>query len=117
MAKLKKEDRKEASIRKKEKNAEQRRMEGEPGEKVREFKGFNLESLPEEALPTKQALYRGAFSYTVNINGADSQLCVNIFSHVCLTAIHNSFIMFQLQLQLAKNARPSKCSARTRPTS
>ena len=39
-------------------------------ERVRKFKSHDLSMLPEDALPFKDGVYKGAHSYTVTVEGA-----------------------------------------------
>lgn len=68
VSKLKKQERREAA-RKKGSAAPDALEDGSLGEKAVEFKGYDLQILPSEALPLKSGLHRGRHSYTVNLDG------------------------------------------------
>lgn len=83
--------------------------------KVTEFKGYDLNHLPLEALPLYGHDYKGLHSYTVNINGAASEidlfglwmLWYDSFSRVSTSSLSDRAIEFPLRLW--------KCFASNRP--
>ena len=70
MAKLKKADRAGEKSHKANKKAKPTDESDPP--KATEFKGYDLQDLPTEALPVFGAEYKGQHSYTINLQGAVS---------------------------------------------
>ena len=85
---MKREDRESGMEPNKKKKKKKTQKLDEDSCKATVFKGYDLSELPHEALPVFGAEYKGQHSYTINLSGAVSGLCLintlNLFHFLCL---------------------------------